>query len=102
MLPALDPATDRDDLATSTQVTKPAAHSSVTARRRIGSDGVGTRGIVRSMRGVSRYRNCLLAGIALGALACVAPARAADVRLPVKAPYAQPLFDWTGLYIGGH
>ena len=22
--------------------------------------------------------------------------------MPVKAPYAQPLFDWTGLYIGGH
>src|SRR4051812_26364663 len=102
MLPAVDPATDRDDSATSNQVTIPAALSSVTARRRIGSDGVGTGGIVGSMRGVSRYRDCLLACIALGAFACGAPARAADIRLPVKAPYLQPVFDWTGLYIGGH
>jgi high affinity Mn2+ porin len=54
------------------------------------------------MRGVSRYRDCLLAGIALGAFACAAPARAADIHLPVKAPYQQALFDGTGLYIGGH
>ncbi|HKS17739.1 MAG TPA: carbohydrate porin [Bradyrhizobium sp.] len=49
-----------------------------------------------------RYRDCLLAGIALGAFALEAPARAADIRLPVKAPYLQPVFDWTGFYIGGH
>src|SRR5882757_2045942 len=61
--------------------------------------GVGTG---RSMGWVSRYRDCLLAGIALGAFACDAPARAADIRLPVKAPYLQPVFDWTGFYIGGH
>ena len=30
------------------------------------------------------------------------PAAAADLKLPVKAPYVQPLFDWTGLYIGAH
>jgi hypothetical protein len=32
---------DRGDPATSNQVLKPAAQSSMTARRRIGSDGVG-------------------------------------------------------------
>src|SRR5439155_14859216 len=32
---------DRGDRATSTQVSEPAAQSSVTARRRIGTDGVG-------------------------------------------------------------
>ena len=54
------------------------------------------------MSSVARYRECLLAGIALGAFACEAPARAADIKLPVKAPYLQPVFDWTGFYIGGH
>src|SRR5882757_7579908 len=54
------------------------------------------------MRCVSRYRDCLLAGIALGAFALDAPARAADLKPPVKAPYLQPVFDWTGFYIGGH
>jgi high affinity Mn2+ porin len=54
------------------------------------------------MRCVSRYRDCLLAGIALGAFALDAPARAADLKLPAKAPYLQPVFDWTGFYIGGH
>ena len=54
------------------------------------------------MRCVSRYRDCLLAGIALGAFALDAPARAADLKPPVKAPYLQPVFDWTGFYIGMH
>src|SRR3954447_6217294 len=54
------------------------------------------------MRCVSRYRDCLLAGIALGAFALDAPACAADPKMPVKAPYLQPVFDWTGFYIGGH
>ena len=48
------------------------------------------------MSSAARYRECLLAGIALGTLACEAPARAADIELPVKAPYLQPVFDWTG------
>jgi high affinity Mn2+ porin len=52
------------------------------------------------MGSVSRYRKFLLAGIALGAFA-EAPARAADIRLPLKAPPLQ-IFDWTGFYIGGH
>ena len=30
------------------------------------------------------------------------PSQAADLKLPVKAPYLQPAFDWTGFYIGGH
>src|SRR5882757_4715248 len=57
------------------------------------------------MNSVGRYRDCLLAGIALGAFALDAldaTARAADLKLPVKAPYLQPVFDWTGFYIGGH
>src|SRR5438445_947559 len=54
------------------------------------------------MNSVVRYRECLLACIALGAFAFEAPARAADIKLPVKAPYLQPVFDWTGFYIGGH
>jgi high affinity Mn2+ porin len=54
------------------------------------------------MSNFGRYRECLLAGIALGAFALEAPARAADMKLPVKAPYLQPVFDWTGFYIGGH
>lgn len=35
------------------------------------------------------------------ALTLGSPAVAADIRLPAKAPY-QSVFDWTGLYIGGH
>src|SRR3954462_10016539 len=44
----------------------------------------------------------LIASAALGALAIGAPAIAADLKLPVKAPYLQPVFDWSGFYIGGH
>src|SRR3954469_3478330 len=47
-------------------------------------------------------RSYLIASAALGALAFGAPAIAADLKLPVKAPYLQPVFDWTGFYIGGH
>jgi high affinity Mn2+ porin len=54
------------------------------------------------MNSVGRYRDCLLAGIALGAFALDATARAADLKLPAKAPYLQAVFDWTGFYIGGH
>jgi high affinity Mn2+ porin len=39
-----------------------------------------------------------IAGLTLGALALAAPASAAD--LPLKAPPAQIIFDWTGLYVG--
>jgi high affinity Mn2+ porin len=39
---------------------------------------------------------------ALGTFVLAGPASAADVRLPVKAPYLQPVFDWTGFYIGAH
>ena len=55
-----------------------------------------------SMSHVSRNRAYLLAGAACGALAAVSIAEAADLKMPVKAAYAQPLFDWTGFYIGGH
>ena len=35
-------------------------------------------------------------------LALDGPAIAADVRLPVKVPHIQSVFDWTGFYIGAH
>src|SRR5436190_14119038 len=54
------------------------------------------------MSRLDRNRACLLAGAACGALAFASFAEAADLKMRVKAPYAQPLFDWTGLYIGGH
>ena len=45
--------------------------------------------------------------IALGALLALglaAPASAADMRMPVKAPppIVAPIFTWTGFYLGGH
>ena len=54
------------------------------------------------MSRVKANRTCLIASAALGALALGEPARAADLKLPVKAPYLQAAFDWTGFYIGGH
>jgi len=47
-----------------------------------------------------RHRECLFAGVALGAFVLANPALAAD--LPVKAPQFRPAFDWSGFYIGGH
>ncbi len=44
----------------------------------------------------------LLAGIAVGTLALGGTAAAADIKLPFKAPQLQPVFDWTGFYIGAH
>ncbi|MDB5619718.1 carbohydrate porin [Tardiphaga sp.] len=41
-----------------------------------------------------------LAGLALGALTWNGAAVAADLRL--KAPRAQPAYDWSGFYLGGH
>src|SRR3954452_11077719 len=51
--------------------------------------------------GNRRFPRLIRAGVAFGALALGSPVIAADIRLPVKAPY-QSVFDWTGLYIGGH
>ncbi|HAP13753.1 MAG TPA: cell envelope biogenesis protein OmpA, partial [Afipia sp.] len=42
-----------------------------------------------------------VAGLALGATS-LDVARAADAALPLKAPRAAPVFDWSGLYVGGH
>ncbi|HXI05362.1 MAG: carbohydrate porin [Bradyrhizobium sp.] len=47
-------------------------------------------------------RSHWIAGAALGALTLGASAQAADLKLAVKAPFGQPVFDWTGFYIGGH
>jgi high affinity Mn2+ porin len=54
------------------------------------------------MSRVKPIRTYWIASAALSALMLGAPARAADLKLPVKAPYLQTAFDWTGFYIGGH
>jgi high affinity Mn2+ porin len=50
----------------------------------------------------SGLRNLALGGAVIGMLAFAGPAGAADITLPVKAPYLQSVFDWTGFYIGAH
>ena len=48
-------------------------------------------------------RTSTLARIAVCAFALAAPAGAADLRMPVKAPVAPPpVFSWTGCYLGGY
>ncbi|HEY5225705.1 MAG TPA: outer membrane beta-barrel protein [Methylovirgula sp.] len=51
-------------------------------------------------------KKILLATVALVALGATAPALAADLAAApryTKAPaYAQPIYNWTGFYIGGH
>lgn len=42
-----------------------------------------------------------VAGLAFGAVS-LDLARAADVVMPLKASRAAPVFDWSGLYVGGH
>ena len=44
------------------------------------------------------------AGLGFGLFALGSAASAVDMRqgMPLKAPYLQPAFDWTGFYIGGH
>ena len=54
------------------------------------------------MKRYRRSREWVFAGLGLGVLALDSPAIAADVRLPVKAPHIQSVFDWTGFYIGAH
>lgn len=58
--------------------------------------------MIRPYRELHRVKN-LLAGAALGVLACDA-ALAADVpvSMPFKAPRVEKYYDWTGLYVGGH
>jgi high affinity Mn2+ porin len=57
---------------------------------------------IRNMSRVRASRTCLIAGVALGALTFGPPAHAADLKLPLKAPYPLPAFDWSGFYIGAH
>ena len=54
------------------------------------------------MSRVKANRTWLIASAALGALMLGAPANATDLKLPVKAPPLQQVFDWTGFYIGAH
>ena len=42
-----------------------------------------------------------VAGLALGATS-LDVVLAADATLPLKAPRVAPVFDWSGLYVGGH
>jgi high affinity Mn2+ porin len=51
-----------------------------------------------------RSREYVWAGLGLSLLALDGRANAADipVRMPVKAPFMQPAFDWSGFYIGAH
>src|SRR6185437_8635557 len=46
-------------------------------------------------------KKSILGFIATGAL-IAAPAMAADLRMPLKAPIAPSVFSWTGFYIGGN
>ena len=53
---------------------------------------------------IKRRTLCLkgaVAGLALGA-AWADVARSADTAMPLKAARAAPVFDWSGLYLGGH
>jgi high affinity Mn2+ porin len=54
------------------------------------------------MSRVKQNRTHLMAAAALGALALCAPAQAADLKLPVKAPVLNTVYNWTGFYAGGH
>jgi high affinity Mn2+ porin len=89
------------ELATAVGHPKRLAHAAVAARAQICSDGAGPLGVRNMSRGKSN-RSYLIASAALGALTLAPPAQAADLKLPVKAPYLQPAFDWSGFYIGAH
>jgi high affinity Mn2+ porin len=56
--------------------------------------------IGRVMKACSRSLNRAFAGLGLAIWLPSASALAAD--LPVKAPVARTIFDWTGLYVGAH
>lgn len=48
-------------------------------------------------------RRLTLTILGLMTFAAAAPAQAADIRLPVKAPaYVHTYYNWTGFYLGGH
>jgi high affinity Mn2+ porin len=64
--------------------------------------GMPALGNNHTMKHPRRSREWVFAGLGLGMLALDSPAIAADVRLPVKAPHIQSVFDWTGFYIGAH
>lgn len=48
-------------------------------------------------------RRLVLTILGLMTFAAAAPAQAADIRLPVKAPaYVHTYYNWTGFYLGAH
>jgi outer membrane immunogenic protein len=52
--------------------------------------------------GDSQMKSLLFSSLAALAFAAVAPAMAADMQMPLKAPPPPPVFSWTGVYIGGN
>src|SRR5258708_1107400 len=77
----------------------------MTARRHDCSDDETDRrnaraGNVPRMNRARPSGEWVFGGVGLGIIALEGPATAAD--LPVKAPHLQPVFDWSGPYIGAH
>ena len=60
-------------------------------------------GNIEAVNRCCRSWRCVLAG-GIGLLAFDGRAVAADISAPqpVKAPFIQPVFDWTGFYLGAH
>ena len=54
------------------------------------------------MNRCSRSWERLFASVGLSLFALDSPAMAADANLLVKAAHIQSVFDWSGLYVGGH
>src|SRR3954451_6157900 len=52
------------------------------------------------MNRCSQFFGGVLVGVGLTLLAFELPATAAD--LPLKAPAAKAVYDWSGFYLGGH
>src|SRR5258708_25185419 len=70
-------------------------------------DGAHTRRLSKRICWRKRpMKKFLLGTVALAALGATAPALAADLAARpayTKAPaYVQPIYNWTGFYIGGH
>jgi high affinity Mn2+ porin len=59
-------------------------------------------GNIPAMTRCSRPWERIFAGVGLSLFALDSASMAADANFPVKAARIQPVFDWTGLYIGAH
>src|SRR5580698_5435525 len=69
-------------------------------------DGVSEQITSQESLGEKQMKKFLLGTVALVALGATVPALAADLAARpayTKAPaYVQPIYNWTGFYIGGH